>query len=461
MNTEIVSKKTSIASEGKLSFITKFSYGIGDFASNLSWSMVSSYLMIFYTDTFGLAPVAVATLFLIARIWDGINDPIMGLIMERTKSKYGRFRPYLLYGPIFLAIANILTFTVPPFSALGKIIFAYVTYISLDMAYTAVNVPYGALATVMTKDTNERTTLNTFRMFSTNAAAIVIGMVTMPLILKIGNGNMQKGYFWTTVLYSLIAVPMFWLVFKNCKEVIEPPKEQQQITLKESFLCVAKNSQLLCVIIYGFLALSTLFGRLGLVVYYAIYNMKRPDMIAVLMTTVGVTNLLSVVFAPYIAKKLEKRKAAIASLLVGAIGLLIVYFSDYNNIPMILIGSVIYGLNGFGAPLMLSMTADCIEYAEWKVGVRAEGTVYATVSLATKFATAFAGSAGALALAAFGYVPNVAQTELAMKGINIVTNLVPALFLLLGIIPMLFYKIDTNFFYKITSEIEARRNKNN
>lgn len=188
------------------------------------------------------------------------------------------------------------------------------------------------------------------------------------------------------------------------------------------------------------LALSTLFGRLGLVVYYAIYNMKRPDMIAVLMTTVGVTNLISVVFAPYIAKKLEKRKAAIASLLVGAIGLLIVYFSDYNNIPMILIGSVIYGLNGFGAPLMLSMTADCIEYAEWKVGVRAEGTVYATVSLATKFATAFAGSAGALALAAYGYVPNVAQTELAMKGINIVTNLVPALFLLLGIIPMLFYK---------------------
>lgn len=460
MNTEIINQKTSIISKAKLSFGTKLSYGLGDFASQLSWTMVSSYLMIFYTDVFGLAPAVVATLFLTARIWDGINDPIMGLIMERTSSKYGRFRPYLLYGPIFLAAANILTFTVPSFGTVGKIVFAYATYVSLDMAYTAVNIPYGALATVMSEDTNERTSLNSFRMFSTNVAGIVMGMVTMPLILKLGGGNMQKGYFWTTVVFSVVSVPLFWLVFKNCKEVVEPPKTQEKITLKESLLCVGKNPQLILVLIYGFLALSTLFGRLGLVVYYCIYNMKRPDLIALFMTTVGIASVVSVMFAPYISKKIGKSRAAIAALIVGAIGLFIVYFAGYNNLPMILLGSVIYGLNGFGAPLMLSMTADCIDYAEWKTGVRAEGTVYATTSLATKFATAFAGSVGVIALAAFGYVPNAVQTEMAMKGINIVTNLVPAIFLLLGIIPMAFYKIDNKFFEKMRSEIEARRSTN-
>lgn len=449
----------SITLENKLSFMTKLSYGVGDFASNLSWAMVSSFLMIFYTDTFGIAPVVVATMFLVVRVVDAFYDPMIGLVAERTKSKYGRFRPYLLYVPIFFAMINILTFTVPPFSITGKIVYAYITYLLLGMLYSAVNVPYGALATVMTQDMNERTSLNSFRMFFTNVASIVIGMITMPLILKIGNGNKQIGYFWTTVLYSVVAVLLFWTVFKNCKEVIELPRHKK-LTLKDSFLAVAKNSQLISLIIYALLQLTSLFGRIGLVAYYAIYDMKNPNMISVLMGVYGVFSAISVMFTPYIAKKLGKKGTAIAASLVGSIGLFIIYFSPYNNIPMILLGTIVSGIGGFGAPMIFSMVADTVDYAEWKIGARAEGAIYSTTSLSTKIASALGGSIGAAGLAFFGYVPNATQTELAMKGINIVTNLAPAILTLLAIIPMLFYKIDSELFQKMRSELEIRRNAN-
>jgi len=443
-------------SASRLSFGTKFSYGIGDFASNLSWTLVTTFLMFYYTDVYGLAPAVIGLLLLIARLWDGINDPIMGLIMERTKSRFGRFRPYLLYAPIFMAAANILTFRVPELGATGKIIYAYVTYIFLVMAFTAVNVPYGALATVMTQDHNERTTLNSFRMFSTTAATIVIGTLTMPLIQKLGGGNMQKGFFLTALIYSLISIPLFWVVFKNCKELITP-SEEQKLTLKGSLLSVIKNLPLVLVLIYTFLTLSTIFGRIGLIVYYCIYNLKRPDLVAMLILVIGVCNLIGIVATPFISARLGKRKTAMAACLMGGIGLMIVFFSSYTNLPMIYFGTIVFGLSGFGVPMLFTLTADCIEYAEWKNGVRAEGAIYSMLSLIMKLASAFVGSVGMTALGFLGYVPNVEQTQTALMGINVICNLVPAIFYFAAIIPLLFYIIDKKFYDKMLKEIYERR----
>ena len=444
------------ASSSKLSFGTKFSYGIGDFASNMSWQLVTTFLMFYYTDVFGLAPAVVGLLLLIARVWDGVNDPIMGLIMERTRSKHGRFRPYLLYAPLFMAAANILTFRVPEMGPVGKIIYAYVTYICLVMAYTAINVPYGALATVMTQDHDERTTLNSFRMFSTTAATIVIGTLTLPLIQKLGAGNMQKGFFLTAITYSLISIPLFWLVFANCREVITPPIGQK-LTLKDSLLSVIKNLPLILVLLYTFLTLSTIFGRMGLLVYYCIYNLNRPDLVAVFILIIGVCNLIGIVATPFISERVGKRFTAMAMCLVGGIGLIIVFFSSYDNIPMIFLGTIVFGLSGFGVPMLFTLTADCIEYAEWKNGVRAEGSIYATLSLFTKLASAFVGAVSMIALGALGYVPNVEQAQAALRGINILCNLVPGLMFFTAIVPMLFYVIDKKFFNRIVKEISERR----
>ncbi len=442
----------------ELSFVEKFSYGMGDFASNMSWGLVTSFLMFFYTDVYGLLPAVVGLLMLIARVWDGVNDPIMGLIMERTRSRYGRFRPYLLYAPVVMALANILTFSALPLGETGKIIYAYATYLCLIMAYTAVNVPYGALSTVMTQDHNERTSLNSYRMFASMFAGMVIGAVSLPLIHLFGGENMRKGFFVTAVVYSLLSIPLFWLVFKNCKEVIAPP-EGQQLSIKDSFKSVVHNTPLMLVMLYGFLSLSTIFGRMGMLVFYCVYNLKRPDLVTVFMLVIGICVILGITMASAIAKRLGKRLSAIVGCVVGGIGLLIIFFSDYTNIPLIVFGSIIYGFGCFGAPLLWSMTADCIEYAEWKSGVRAEGSIYAVMSLMTKLASAFVASVGMFVIGAMGYVPKVEQTPLALTGINLMCNLAPALMFLLAGVPMLFYKIDKTFFNKIVAEIYDRRRK--
>jgi len=451
---------SSHAFASRLSFGTKISYGTGDFASNMSWQLVTTFLMFYYTDIYGLTPAVVGLLLLVVRIWDGINDPIMGLIMERTRSKYGRFRPYLLYAPLFMAAANIFAFRVPDLGTVGKIIYAYVTYLCLEAAFTAVNVPYGALATVMTQDHDERTTLNSFRMFSTTIASLVVGTLTMPLIQKLGSGNMQKGFFMTAVIYSLISTPLFWLVFINCREVISPP-EGQKLTLKGSLFSVIKNQPLILVLIYVFLWLSTRFGRLGLLVYYCVYNLKRTDIVSVFLLLINLFSLIGVVATPFISEKLGKRATAIGGCLLGGIGLMIIFFSSYTNIPMIIFGTIVFGLSGFGVPMLFSLTADCIEYAEWKTGVRAEGAIYSMLSLIIKFASALVGSVGIIILGAVGYVPNADQAPSALRGINIICNLVPAIMCFSAIIPLLFYKIDKKFYYKILKEISERRAQEN
>jgi len=456
MDTNMEVPFAAAASEKKLSLGTKFSYGIGDFASNMSWTLVSSFLMFYYTDVYGLSIVVISMLLLITRVWDAVLDPIMGLIMERTKSKYGRFRPYLLYAPVIMAIANVAMFRTPSFGVTGKIVYAYVTYILLVMAYTVVNVPYGALATVMTRDHDERTTLNSFRMFASSGAMIMIGAITMPLIKILGNGNLQKGFFYMALLYSVVAIPLFWMVFINCREVITP-SEKQKLTLMGSFKCVFKNPPLILVYFLGFFTLSAVFGRMGMLLYYCSYNLKNQNLFAVFMMVTGIATLSGIMAAPYMSKSLGKKMSAITSCLVGIIGLLTVYFSDYSNITLITIGTIIYGLTSFGFPLLFSMTADCADYAEWKFDVRAEGFIYAGTSLSTKLASAFAGSVCLLFIGFFGYVPNAEQSAGAIRGINIATNLIPAGMLALAILPMIFYKIDRDFHHKIVTEVNAKK----
>jgi sugar (glycoside-pentoside-hexuronide) transporter len=456
MNTTLSVPLANVINKTKLSLGAKLSYGIGDFASNMSWALVSSFLLFFYTDVYGLTPAVIAVMMLVIRVWDAVNDPIMGLIMERTKSKYGRFRPYILYTPVLMAVANVAMFTVPSFNPFGMIAYAYITYFCLEAAYTAVNVPYGALATVMTREHDERTTLNSFRMFASCGASIVIGSITMPLIQKLGNGNMREGFFLTALIYSAVSVPLFWLVFKNCKEVITP-SEEQKLTLKASFQSVAKNMPLILVYLLGFFTLSAVFGRMGILAYYCKYNLNNTNLFALFMLASGLSTLAGIIAAPAIAKKLGKKMSAIASCLVGATGLLIIYFAGYTNVRMITIGTIIYGLMGFGLPLLFSMTADCVEYAELKTGVRAEGFIYAGTSLSTKFASAFAASFGMFFIGYFGYVANAEQSARTLQSINIACNLIPAVMLVLAILPMLFYRIDREYYSKMVDEIILRK----
>lgn len=451
----VVNNKVAEQTE-KLSFSTKFSYGIGDLASNLSWGLVSSYLLIFYTDVYGLAAGVVGVLILIARVWDCFIDPVIGLYIERKSTKFGRFRPYIIFGAVLLAIFNTLTFTTPSFGGTAKVAYACITYLLLGTIYSIVNVPYGALATVMTRDTEERTSLNSFRGFFSLISNVVLGAAVMPLISALGQGNNQRGYSLTALVLSLVSLPMFYLVFKNCKEVIKP-RNTQHLSIKDSLTAVVKNKPLVLVLSHLFIFFTGLFGRLAVVVFYYIYVMGRPDLIAVLMMGFGVATAMGSVIVGFIGKYFEKKNITIFGTIIVGIGLIAIFFTPATNVTAIIAITIISSIPvGFGAPLVFSMVADCIDYSEWKYGTRADGAIYSTTSLITKISSALIGGLTAFALGIIGYVPNAMQSAETIKGLNTLVNLVPGIIYLIAVIPLLFYGITKEKARQYGKELDER-----
>lgn len=440
----------------KLGYWTKFSYGIGDLASNLSWGLVGSYLLYFYTDVYGLTAGVITTLMIIARGWDAFIDPVIGLITERTQTKWGRFRPYVLFGAVLLCVFNILTFTVPSLSGTSKIIYAGVTYLLLGTVYSIVNVPYGALATVMTRDTEERTSLNSFRGFFSLISNVITGALVMPLVLHIGQGNNAKGFQGAAIVLSLISLPMFAMVFLKCKETITPPKSAHP-KMKDSLNAVIKNKPLALALTHLFLVFTGLFSRLGVVIYFYIYNMNRPDLIGPLMMIFGVSTAAGAIIVGFIGKYFEKRTISIVGMTISAIGHFAIFLCPVTNIPAIIGLTVLSCVPlGFGSPIIFSMVGDCIDHFQVQTGTRADGAIYSFTSFITKVSMALIGALSVEALSMIGYVANKPQTAETLKGLNGLVNLVPAVIFLLSTIPLYFYDLSKDKANKNSQELRNR-----
>jgi GPH family glycoside/pentoside/hexuronide:cation symporter/probable glucitol transport protein GutA len=442
--------------EGKLSFGTKISYGLGDFASQLMWSLGSSYLVLFYTDNVGLAAGAVGVLMLVARVADALFDPILGAWTERHPTKHGRFRPWLLWASPILAVSVILTFMTVPGGHTVKMVWAGVTYLLMGFMYSAVNLPYGALSAVMTRDGGERVALTSFRMIGTNLGSVV------PLVLHfsgIGDGSSTtvRGYTITAAIMAVVAVPMFWLVFRNCKEVIQPEISQTRVPLKDTLRVVLGNKPLMLVTVALFLSLTNLFGRLAVVMYYYIYLMHRYDLIAVLMMLPSLMGAIGIALFARLAKRVGKKRLVIISLVVTAIPTIALYFADPGNVGLVITLTALYGLGNFAVPVLMSMVPDAIDYAEDKTGIRSDGTAYAATSMGTKIASAVGAALGAGLLGVFGYVANADQTATASMGINLTANIVPAVVSLLAIIPVALYPITEQKYEEIRARLDAKQ----
>jgi sugar (glycoside-pentoside-hexuronide) transporter len=454
---------SSAASVDKLTFGTKLAYGLGDFASQLMWTLASSYLVLFYTDNVGLAAGAVGVLMLVARVADALFDPMLGAFAERHPTKYGRFRPWLLWASPILAVSVILTFMTVPGGDTVKLLWAGGTYLLMGFLYSAVNLPYGALSTVMTRDPQERVALNSFRMIGTNLGAVALSALTMPLILHFsgfGDGKTTSvmGFTITAGIMAVIAVPMFWIVFAKCKEVIQPEVTQTRVPLLTTLKVVVGNKPLMLVALALFFILTGLFGRLGVAVFYYIYEMHRFDLIAPLMMLPSLAGAIGIALFARLAKYIGKKKTVIISMLVTALPTIILFFVDPSNVTMVFVLTGLYGLGNFAAPVVMSMVPDSIDYAEDKTGVRSDGTGYAAVSLGTKIASALGASLGAILLGAFGYVANSQeQTAQAALGINFTVNIMPAIFSLLAIIPIMIYPITEKKYEEIRARLEAKR----
>ena len=427
----------------KLSKKTLIAYGCGDFASNLCWTFIGSYLSIFYTDVVGMVPAAASAIMLIAKIWDGVNDPMFGVIAERTNTKKGRFRPYIFYGAPVLAVLSVLAFTTMG-AGRSAIIYAAITYIACGMAYTVVNLSYGSLSTVMTTDPEDIAQLNSFRMMGTNLSAVLLNAITPILLAKFSGGDQYTAgaYFRCAVIFAICALPLFYFLYANCKETITPPASATKVPVSTSIRSVLTNGPLMLIFVIQLLAMTAFFGRMGVVIYYLIYNVQRFDLISIFMSLPSLCTIIGILLTKNMIVKVGKKKMAAIGYIGSAVSLICIYLVGWTNIPVLIALHALYGFFCFSFPIPMAMIPDAINYQQDKTGVRSDGTSYATVSLSTKFGSAFGVSGALLIMGAMGYVANAQQTAQAMGGINLTVNLVFGVMFLLCLIPLYFYPLN-------------------
>ncbi|MGY5235281.1 glycoside-pentoside-hexuronide (GPH):cation symporter [Lactiplantibacillus plantarum] len=450
-------------SQLKLSRLTLIAYGFGDFASNMCWTFIGTYLSVFYTDALGLAPALASVLMMAARVTDAIFDPVFGAVAERTRSKYGRFRPYILFGAPVLAILTVVCFTRWGSGGTLTAILAFLAYLLCGLSYTVVNLSYGSLSTVMSTDPDDIAQLNSYRMIGTNLSAVILNAVT-PALLIFFSGSQKiesHSYTYVAILFAVLSLPLFYFTALNCKERIHPVQTKDKVKLSETVKSVIKNVPLMLIFAIQLLAMTAFFGRMGVLAYYCLYNIQNPALMALFMSLPSVATVIGI-FATknYIIKVGKKKMAAIGY--IGAAAMLLIMFvvgqtSGYSNIGLLLVLNTLYGFFCFSFPIPMAMVTDAINYGEEKFGVRSDGTSYATVSLSTKFGQAMGVSVALAIMGAMGYVANAHQSADALSGINIATNLLMGILYLVCLIPLFFYPLTEKVSAKLIERLTIKR----
>lgn len=449
-------KVAKLSGSKSVSWLERISYGLGDTASNLTFQMVSMYLMFFYTDVFGISAAVVATLFLVSRIWDAVNDPLMGAVIDRTNTKWGKCRPWFLWMAVPYAIIAVLTFTVPDLSMTGKIVWAYATYIAYGMVYTAINIPFSAILPSLTANIQERTDVTAVRMIFGMSGGIMVSMLTMPLVEKLGAGNPAKGFQMTMVIFAIIAAGLFFLTFRNTRERVQP-RSKKAIPLKEGVKAIKGNWPWVLILVLNMFLWIGMTMKNSSIMYYFQYNMNRPDLIPAFMPS-GVLGMLpSIALVPFITRWIGKRNTIIAGNAISVVGYFMMYMAGTTGISLLFAGNIVASLGGgLIAGLMFALMGDTVEYGEWKSGVRAQGLLYAGSSFGVKFGMSIGGALAAGILSMGGYVPGAEQTATALSAISTNFIWIPMLMAFLSGIAFFFYDLEGDKVARIMEELKNR-----
>ncbi|BDU27535.1 MULTISPECIES: MFS transporter [unclassified Flavobacterium] len=458
----------------KISLKEKIGYGLGDAASSMFWKIFSMYLLFFYTDVFGLAPAIVGTMFLITRIWDSCFDPIVGILADRTKSKWGKFRPYLLWVAIPFAVIGVLTFYTPDFDEKGKIIYAYVTYSLMMMIYSLINVPYASLLGVMSSDRKERNTLSSYRMVFAFGGSLLALWLIEPLVNYFGgNLNSKTGWLTTIAVFGLITTIFFWACFAFTKERVQPIGDEQN-NLKEDLKDLLKNRPWWILLGAGIGALVFNSIRDGAAVYYFKYYVSSsinfdfslfgtdfhmtPTSIYLVLGQAA--NIIGVIAATPIANRIGKKKTFFGAMALAAILSLIFYLFGKEDIFLIMIFQVLISIcAGCIFPLIWSMYADSADYSEWKQGRRATGLVFSASSMSQKFGWTIGGAGAGWLLGYYGFQANVEQTATAQNGIQLMLSILPAIAAGISVAFIAFYPLSEEKLQTIEQDLNQKRDQ--
>jgi len=449
--------KRATADGVRLPLREKVSYGIGDFGFNLYWANISAFLLIFYTDVMGLAAGAVGTMMLVTKLVDAVADPFMGAIADRTRTRWGRFRPYLLFAAVPLAIAGVLTWTVPDLEGGGRLLWAYATFTLMMFVYTVLSMPYSALSGVMTADSQQRTTLISFRFIAAFAGTTLVNWLTLDLVRWLGRGDEQLGWQLTMVLYGIVAVATFVAVFANTRERIEPPP-QQRSTMRQDVLDLLGNKPWLVLFVLALVIMVTIVMRSGSLVYYLKYYVERPELTGLFLGSYSAALAIGAALTPLLTRLLDKRRLMMG--LMAGVGVIscAMYFVPREQIwVMFALNTLVGLLLGPKSPLAFSMYADCADYTEWKTGRRATAMTFAAATFSQKLGGAVASAAIAWMLAAMGYVANQAQSDASRLGIVSLLTVIPGVVALVAVWVMKAYPLNDAALARVQAELQARR----
>ena len=445
--------------QSKVPFISKLAYGMGDVGCNFSWMFVGNFLMIFYTDVFGISMSAVATLMLFSRFWDAINDPIIGGLSDKTHTRWGRYRPWLLFAAPLTALVLILTFWAhPDWSQTHKIIYMAVTYCILVLGYTCVNIPYGTLCGAMTQNMTERAQINTSRSVSAMIAIGIINIITIPLIEWLGNGNARQGYLLIAILYGTIFAVCHIFCFAKTKEVVEVPVAQK-IPLRLQLQAVAKNKPyllaLLGQVLFGFI----LYGRNADLLYYFTYVENDAVLFTYYSMAIIIPSIIGAACFPKVFQ-LTSNKGWAASVFAFGTGITIIalfFFSPVTSpIPFYLFAALSqFFFSGFNTAIY-AIIPDCVEYGEWRTGIRNDGFQYAFISLGNKIGMALGTALLALSLGWAGYAANTTQNEAVVAIMRHSFSTIPGILWVVTALALFFYKLDKRSYNRILAVIKYR-----
>jgi GPH family glycoside/pentoside/hexuronide:cation symporter len=440
----------------RLGWGERLGFGFGDFGFNLYWTTAASFLAAFYTDTFGISAAAAGTMLFVTRIVDAFTDPMMGAVADRTRSRFGKFRPFLLYGGFPLAAAGVLTFTTPDLGEGGKLIWAYLTYSLLMLAYTVLSTPYSALSGVMTAQSQERTTLISIRFLFAFTGGALVNKYTLPLVGWLGRGDDVRGWQLTLALYGCLAVLIFWVTFGATRERISPPPSQQSKPLQD-LRDLLGNRPWIILFALAMIIMMTFTMRAGSAYYYFNYYIQRPELLPNYLFWQLVAYAGGALLAPVLTRYLDKAKLLMVLMsVVGGLSILF-YFVPKDMIWAIFTLNILISLAlGPKSPLTWSMYADTADYNEWRHGRRATAMTFAAASFAQKLGGSL-GSAGMLwILAWLGYQAHQAQSDASQTGIALLQTVVPGLFAITAVAVTAFYNLTGARLESIQADLQAR-----
>lgn len=433
-----------------LSFKEKLGYGLGDTASNFFFQVFNLFLLYYYTDVFGLAPAAVGTMFLLTKVVDAISDPIMGLIADRTDTRWGKFRPYLLWCAVPYGVCGYAMFANPDLSSTGKLIYAYATYTLMMLAYTAINVPYSALMGVISPSSIERTKVASYRFACAFAAGWLIATFVTPLKNMLGGGDEGTGFRLTMMLFAVISIALFWVTFATTKERVHP--KQQSSDIRSDFRALLGNGPWVALFFSGVFALMNVAVRAGSTLFYFKYYVGDDgtrifwifDKTAVFLSLSTFGMLAGIMMTQSLCKRFEKRSLMIALTLANAVAMAIFYVIPPDQYWLMVVVSFLGALMAGPTPaLVWSMYADCADYGEWKTGRRTTGLIFSASQFAQKLGLAVGAGLSGLILSLFGFVANEAQSATSMAGIRLMFSVFPAVLAVLSALAILFYRLDS------------------